>query len=129
MESDLILGQRREQARKRLDELQGKLQAAESVARDRACVYVTGSFGREEASVSLSFASAACVAFSWLHAPCARAQDAARGKVSLAYRGLAECPDTAAFRAAVGAWRARTTTSARWSMRVRSAPTAPRVQS
>lgn len=46
----MILVGRREQARRRLVELHDRLAAAEKVAGERACVYVTGSFGREEAS-------------------------------------------------------------------------------
>ena len=41
---------RREETRKRFDDLRAKLKEAEKVFKDRACVYVTGSFGREEAS-------------------------------------------------------------------------------
>lgn len=40
---------RRDSALKRLADLRAKLSGAEAVAKDRACVYVTGSFGREEA--------------------------------------------------------------------------------
>jgi predicted nucleotidyltransferase len=44
------LDKRREQTRGRVGELRAKLTEAEGVAKDRACVYATGSFGREEAS-------------------------------------------------------------------------------
>jgi predicted nucleotidyltransferase len=44
------LDARRENTKKRLGELHGKLAEAQKIARDRACVYVTGSFGRQEAS-------------------------------------------------------------------------------
>jgi predicted nucleotidyltransferase len=44
------LDKRREDTRGRLGELRAKLTEAEKVAKDRACVYVTGSFGRGEAS-------------------------------------------------------------------------------
>jgi len=44
------LDARRQAATRRLADLQGELSGAEQVAKDRACVYVTGSFGREEAS-------------------------------------------------------------------------------
>ena len=44
------LDSRRESTTKRLSELHGKLSEAQKIAKDRACVYVTGSFGREEAS-------------------------------------------------------------------------------
>jgi predicted nucleotidyltransferase len=43
------LDRRRDDARKRLSDLRVKLSGAEATAKDRGCVYVTGSFGREEA--------------------------------------------------------------------------------
>lgn len=47
--SDYLDG-RREATKRRFDDLRTKLKEAEDVVKDRACVYVTGSFGREEAS-------------------------------------------------------------------------------
>jgi hypothetical protein len=44
------LDKRRSETTNRLETLRGKLGAAATVAKDRACVYVTGSFGRGEAS-------------------------------------------------------------------------------
>lgn len=43
------LAQRRASTSNRLDELRGDLGEAENLARERACIYVTGSFGRIEA--------------------------------------------------------------------------------
>jgi hypothetical protein len=43
------LDRRRADARQRLADLRAKLGGAEATAKDRGCVYVTGSFGREEA--------------------------------------------------------------------------------
>lgn len=45
-----ILDYRRNQANVRLTELQKKLTRAEEIASEKACVYITGSFGRGEAS-------------------------------------------------------------------------------
>ncbi len=44
------LGKRGKETARRFADLRSNLKAAEQVVRDRACVYVTGSFGREEAS-------------------------------------------------------------------------------
>jgi hypothetical protein len=44
------LDARRSETASRLSTLRGKLGEAEKIARDRACVYLTGSFGRGEAS-------------------------------------------------------------------------------
>ena len=43
------LAQRRAGTTRRLDDLRSELGEAERIARERACVYVTGSFGRIEA--------------------------------------------------------------------------------
>jgi predicted nucleotidyltransferase len=45
-----ILAERRESSAKRLQDLQNKLQRAKEISAEKACVYVTGSFGRGEAS-------------------------------------------------------------------------------
>ena len=45
-----LIKKRRQSADSRLSELQDRLESAESQLLDRACVYVTGSFGRREAS-------------------------------------------------------------------------------
>lgn len=44
-----LLDRRRSQTVKRTQELQGQLTDAEKLVADRACVYMTGSFGRGEA--------------------------------------------------------------------------------
>jgi UTP:GlnB (protein PII) uridylyltransferase len=44
------LSDRRTQTAERITELRARLQTAESIATDKACVYATGSFGRCEAS-------------------------------------------------------------------------------
>jgi len=44
------LNNRRQDTSKRLGQLRAKLEEADRVAKDLACVYATGSFGREEAS-------------------------------------------------------------------------------
>ena len=45
-----LLAQRREYVERRLGELEACLGGAERIAGDKACVYLTGSFGRGEAS-------------------------------------------------------------------------------
>ena len=45
-----ILTARRTQSQERLKEFVSKLNRAEEIAGDKACVYATGSFGRSEAS-------------------------------------------------------------------------------
>src|SRR6266700_3708835 len=44
------LSDRRSQTAKRIEDLRGRLTAAEVIASGKACVYMTGSFGRCEAS-------------------------------------------------------------------------------
>jgi predicted nucleotidyltransferase len=45
------LSERRRQTKKRFKTLQSKLRSAEKIAKGKACVYATGSFGRVEASL------------------------------------------------------------------------------
>jgi predicted nucleotidyltransferase len=45
-----LLNRRRSETDKRIEQMQKELQDAEKLATDKACVYMTGSFGRGEAS-------------------------------------------------------------------------------